>query len=166
MSELMKKDVYACALPMPSPEAPVCSEWVAEIARQRREIHADDEIYLIGHSLGVPAILRFLENDISPISGAILVSGPCEKTDNEKLHSFFEHDFDFETIRANCQKFGVIHGDNDTVVPLKHAKVLSEKCRCKLVVISGGEHLNGSAGFFTLPECLTMLMEMMEEGTK
>lgn len=51
MGELEKHDIYACALSMPSPENPVCSEWIAEIS-QHIEQNKKDEIYLIGHSLG------------------------------------------------------------------------------------------------------------------
>lgn len=79
MTELEKKDVYACALSMPNPEEPICFEWVEEIARHV-ERNKNDEIYLVGHSLGVPAILRYLEKPESQtIAGSILVSGPSEK---------------------------------------------------------------------------------------
>ncbi|MBI4599005.1 alpha/beta hydrolase, partial [Candidatus Uhrbacteria bacterium] len=60
MAELEKQEIYACALSMPMPENPVCDEWVGEISRHI-ERNSDDKIYLVGHSLGVPAILRYLE---------------------------------------------------------------------------------------------------------
>ncbi len=50
MAELEKKDIYACALSMPDPENPLCSEWVAEIQRHVQR-NKGDEIYLVGHSL-------------------------------------------------------------------------------------------------------------------
>lgn len=58
MSELEKKDLYACALAMPSPDTPTVEEWCKEIDRH---IYPEDEVYLIGHSLGATAILRYLE---------------------------------------------------------------------------------------------------------
>ncbi len=61
MGELDKKEIYCSALSMPNPAKPVCSEWVEEIFRHV-EINKKDEISLVGHSLGVPAILRFLES--------------------------------------------------------------------------------------------------------
>lgn len=127
MGELEKKDIYACALPMPSPENPICTEWIHEIERQVLQ-NQDDEIYLIGHSLGGPAILRFLELTRSPnITGVILVSSPSERTTNNKLDSFFESEFDFEKIKQSANCFAIIHGDNDPLVPLSNAHYLSEK---------------------------------------
>ena len=163
MSELEKKDVYACALSMPSPEKPVCVEWVAEISRHI-ERNIDDQIYLVGHSLGVSAILRYLENlekNIN-IAGAVLVSGPCKKNNNRKIDSFLENDFDYQVIKSRCLTFSIIHGDNDTYVPLEHAKILEEKLNGELVVVKNGGHLNGSAGFLMLPQCLEVLEKMMK----
>ena len=51
MGELEKHDIYACALSMPNPENPVCPEWIAEISRHVDQ-NNNDEVYLIGHSLG------------------------------------------------------------------------------------------------------------------
>src|SRR3989344_7039050 len=76
MTELDKLEIYACALSMPNSQNPVCSEWIKEIERHV-EINKDQEIYLVGHSLGVTAILRYLEAKQTghPIAGAVLVSG-------------------------------------------------------------------------------------------
>jgi predicted alpha/beta hydrolase family esterase len=49
MAELEKRDIYACALSMPSPEKPVCAEWVEEISRNVLR-NKNDEICLVGHS--------------------------------------------------------------------------------------------------------------------
>jgi predicted alpha/beta hydrolase family esterase len=61
MGELTKQEVYICALSMPAPENPVCVERVDEISKHI-ERNTNDEIYLVGHSLGTPAILRYLES--------------------------------------------------------------------------------------------------------
>ena len=162
MAELEKKDIYACALSMPKPDEPICSEWVEEISRHV-EINKSDDIYLIGHSLGVPGILRYLENpSANSIKGAILVSGPSEKNNNRKIDSFLETLFDFETIKSKCLTFSIIHGDNDPNVPLDNAKTLSKELNTNLVIVENGGHLNGSAGWTELPQCLEVLNKMME----
>ncbi len=161
MGELEKQEIYACALSMPTPENPVCKKWVDEISRHI-EINIIDEIYLVGHSLGVPAILRYLEDtQAKPISGAVLVSGPSEKNSNRKIDSFLNKKFDFEKIKSKCKKFSIIHGDNDPNVPLDNAKFLSQKLNGELIVVKNGGHLNGSAGWFKLPQCLKALNKMM-----
>ncbi len=160
MAELEKLDVYACALSMVNPENPVCSEWLEEIS-WIMEKNKTDEIYLVGHSLGVPAILRYLESDqANNIAWAVLVSGPSEKNNNRKLDSFLEQPFDFQKIKSRCTKFQVIHGDNDPNVPLENAKFLAKELDCELTVISNGGHLNGSSGWFSLPQALDALNKM------
>ncbi len=85
MSELSTKNIYASALAMPTPAQPVLSEWVKEISRHV-ERNKNDEIYLVGHSLGSSAILRHLESAPAGliIAGAVLVSCPIEKNQSRR----------------------------------------------------------------------------------
>lgn len=161
MGELEKQDVYACALSMPAPENPVVSEWVAEISRHV-ERNAGDDIYLVGHSLGVPAILRYLEShQARNIKGAVLVSGPVNKTKRSRLSEFLEAPFDFTTIRKKAEHFVVIHGEDDLVVPADEAEILSKSLHAPLVLVQNGGHLNGTSGWTKLPQALEALNEMM-----
>lgn len=163
MAELDKKDIYACALSMPNPQSPVCDEWVEEITRNV-EKNKDDEIYLVGHSLGVPAILRYLE--ISPktakILGVVLVSGRCQPDGGKKMESFMKDGFDYQTIKSKTKKFSIIYGDNDPLVPVINATILSKELNGDLTIIKNGGHLNGSAGWTSLPQCLEALNQMMK----
>lgn len=162
MQELEKQDVYACALPMPTPEAPILQEWVGEISRAI-EMNKNDEMYLVGHSLGATAILRYLENTDAKVNGVVLVSGPIIKTMNRKIDSFLETPFDFEAIKRKSEKFVVIHGDNDPYVPIAdNGDVCSRALNAQYIVIRNGGHLNGSAGYHTLPECLEALKNIMK----
>lgn len=147
---------------MPAPENPICKEWIDEISRHI-ERNGEDEIYLVGHSLGTPAVLRYLESShAKSIYGAVLVSGPSEKNNNRKIDSFLDKNFDFEKIKAKCKTFSIIHGDNDPNVPLDNAKFLYQKLNGELIVVENGVHLNGSAGWFKLPQCLEALNKMMK----
>ncbi|MFZ2522838.1 MAG: alpha/beta hydrolase [Minisyncoccia bacterium] len=162
MAELEKQDIYACALSMPKPDEPICNEWVEEISRYV-EVNKNDDIYLIGHSLGVPAILHYLENSqANSIKGVVIVSGPSEKNNNRKIDSFLETPFDFESIKSKCKSFSIIHGDNDPNVPLDNAKTLSKELNSNLIIVENGGHLNGSAGWTQLPQCLEVLNVMMK----
>lgn len=158
MAELENKEIYACALPMPNPDAPVVSEWVDEIARVV-DMNPNDEIFLVGHSLGVPAILRYLEGNVSKkISKAVLVSGPSEKNGNPKIENFLETPFDFEAIKGKVDEFYIIHGVNDPVVPFANAETLASELGGKLIPIENGGHLNGSSGWRQLPQALEVLI--------
>ena len=163
MAELEKQDIYACALPMPNPAEPICEEWVGELERYV-DANSNDEIYLVGHSLGTPAILRYLELPNAPkISGAVLVSGPIDIVLNKKISSFLDKEFDFKTIKTKADKFCVIHGDNDPNVPLDNAEKLAKELECELIVVKNGGHLNGSIGWTKLPHALEALNRMFEK---
>lgn len=162
MAELDKHDVFACSLAMPDPELPICKDWVDEISKTVLA-NKNDNLFLIGHSLGVPAILRYLENDNAKnIAGSVLVSGPSEKNKNAKIDSFLEKSFDFPKIKTKCTRFKIIHGDNDPNVPLEDAKFLANELNAELAIVPNGGHLNGSSGWNSLPICLEFLLKMLQ----
>jgi uncharacterized protein len=163
MDQLGRQDIYACALAMPTPFDPEVDEWVAEITRQI-EANTEDEIYLVGHSLGATAILRYLESDSAKnVSGAVLVSGPVSKNDNKKIASFLDKDFNFKKIKTRSKKFTIIHGDNDPFVPVSDAEMIASELEGELIIIENGGHLNGSAGWDKLPQCLDTLNKMLSK---
>lgn len=162
MGELEKRGVYACALAMPDPNNPSVEAWVQEIARHV-ESSPRDKVYLVGHSLGVPAILRYLETTkVKNVKGVVLVSGPFFKTTKKKVVEFLKQPFDCETIKSKVKRRVVIHGNDDKLVSPDQAAGLAEALDAKLVMIKNGGHLNGSAGWFKLPQCLKALEEMIE----
>ncbi len=160
MVELDKRKTYAFSLSMPTPSEPKAEEWVKEIKRFC-DRYKNDEIYLVGHSLGASAIYLYLQEAKQPIAGAILVSGPIEENKNKKIANFFSKPFDFKKIKANSNEFVIIHGDNDPYVPIENAKRAARELNGKLVVIENGQHLNGSAGWFDLPQLLEKILKMM-----
>ena len=161
MTELEKINIYACALAMPDPNNPIPAEWVEEIARHV-EGNKRDQIYLVGHSLGVPAILRYLETTKAKnVKGIILVSGPVFKTSKKKVAAFLKKPFNFKKIKSKVQKIVVIHGDNDRNVSFDQGETLAKELQAKLIVVKNGGHLNGSSGWTTLPVCLDALNEIM-----
>ena len=167
MGELDKLDVYACSLPMPNPNEPKCNKWVEEISRNIPEVSED--IFLIGHSLGTPAILNYLETleTEKRLGGVFLVAGPCEALDINnsnsnirKIDDFFTHLFDFEKIKNKAKKFIVIHGSDDKSVPLSHAEKTSKELNGELIIIKDGGHLSGWNGFNTLHQLLDKFKEI------
>jgi predicted alpha/beta hydrolase family esterase len=164
MADLGKIDVYACSLSMPTPGEPVLEEWLEEIKRLV-DRNKNDEIYLLGHSLGGTTLLRYFERyHDENIKGAIFVSAPCHKTKNEKILNFLNVEPDFEKIRENIKNVIVIHGDNDPYVRLSDGEEIARETNGKLIVIPNGGHLNGSAGIIELPEAYEALLELMNKN--
>lgn len=168
MGELAKNDIYACALPMPKPDAPIKEEWIKTIS-DVVDI-PNEEIFLVGHSLGVPAILRYLET-LSvgmKIGGVVLVSGPVFKIEEdgyEQVNTFLDVAFDFDHIKNACKNFTIIHGDNDSNVSFSDAEYLKEKLSCDLISIPNGGHLADHDGFYKLPEALDSLLKMIKTSS-
>ncbi len=162
MGEFAKQEIYACALSMPNPANPIPAEWVKEITRHI-ESNPRDQIYLVGHSLGVPAILRYIEKmKVKNVKGMVLVSGPIYKTSKKKVGKFLAKPFNFADIRSKVKKVAVIHGDNDKSVSFEQGEFLAKELKGKLIPIKNGGHLNGSSGWYMLPQCLEELIEMMK----
>lgn len=161
MGELEKSDIYACALQMPTPEAPQCDAWVAEI-EHALQMSTTDEVYLVGHSLGVPAILRYLEaHDAPQVRGAVLVAGPAKKTSEPKIDSFLMTPYEYTKIMGQGRKFAIIQGDDDPFVSREDAEAIAAGLSTTVIWVPGGKHLNGSAGFNQLPQALVALQKMM-----
>jgi len=163
MRELAKQDIYACSLSMPSPEKPILSEWLNEI-KQYIDREINDEIYLIGHSLGGTTILRYLEKfDSQNIKGVIMVSAPCvNKKESSRISEFLREDFNWSIIKNKVNKVVVIHGDDDPSVPISDAEKIIKELEGELIVIKNGKHLNGGAGFTELSELLESILNMIK----
>lgn len=164
MGKLARLDVWACALAMPMPDFPKKEDWVKEISRAVGE--PTEDTFLVGHSLGVPALLNYVESlpEGSKIGGLVLVSGIInvilEKDRYTQINHFYDRPFDFEKIKSICGKCVVIHGDDDQNVPFNQAEDLSKNLSCKLIPIPHGGHLNDSSGWYELPKALESLQGM------
>lgn len=158
MGKLKLEDIYASSLTMPNPDKPSKEQWVTEIERQV-ELSPDDEIYLVGYSLGSAAILNFLQATDQKVKGVVLVSGRYHKSDNPLIQEFYGS-FDFEKIRSHADQFAVIHGENDDLVPVEDAHILGEKLNVQPLIIENGQHFQGSQGWREFPQCLEVLNKM------
>jgi hypothetical protein len=169
MTELASKGVFACALPMPDSKKPIVSKWIEEISHAVNN-SPDDEIFLVGHSLGATAVLKYLEfiKENKKISGVVLVSGLISPLESENqnsnyraIDSFVLPQIDFEEVKNKAEKFIVLHSIDDPAVPFSHAEKISEALNCKLVKTEKGGH------FFILaePVCykLLELLKILEE---
>ncbi len=163
MGKLSKDGIWACAPAMPMADGPKKDEWVMEIKRQVGE--PTTEIFLVGHSLGVPAILHYLEtlSVEESIGGVVLISGPIHILEADKyrpIDHFMDTEFNFEHIKKVCQNFVVIHGELDPAVPFAHSIELSNNLSCENVTIKGGDHLSD---YYELPEAYDALMKMINK---
>ena len=144
-------------LAMPDPDHPRLSDWLAGL---RAAIGLpDDETFLIGHSLGAMAILRYLESleEGERVGGAILVAGFPESIGIREIDNFFDPPLDYEKVRLSAGRLAAINSDNDPYVPLRQGEILRDKLGAEFSVLAGAYHINQESGFFELPEALEIL---------
>lgn len=109
----------------------------------------NSETILIGHSSGAVEILSLLENlpEGIIINKAILVAGFVDNLKWDALNGLFIHPFNWRKIKSKCNKFVLIHSDNDPYVPLEHGKILQKNLDADLIVEEGQKHFSvGSFG--------------------
>lgn len=108
----------------------------------------DEELVLIGHSVGTVLIMRYLEtlSDNQKIGKAILVAGYTDPLGFKELENFFETKLDFENIKGRSKNgFVLIQSDNDPFVSEQYGIRLRDELNAKLIVKHNALHMSGSA---------------------
>lgn len=146
--ELLGFDV---AIPvMPDTETPRQNPWLEKLTETVGE--PDEELWLIGHSVGCITILRYLEllSDDKKIAGVVLVAGFVDDLsymdsveEKDVLPDFFQTPINFDYIKTKVGKCIAVHSDNDPFVELKHAELLKEKLNAEVVIKHDMGHFSG-----------------------
>lgn len=144
---------------MPNSEAPRLTQWLPTLTTLCGE--PDEELLLIGHSLGVVTIMRYLEG-LAPgqhIGKAIFAAGFTDQLGFEALENFFDTRLNFGQIKPKSKNgFTVIQSDDDPYVSRQYGIRLQEELGAKLVIKHGASHMSGPLGdesaCTTLPEVM------------
>lgn len=142
-ADLEQKGFEVVAPAFPETEAPNLEKWLPVLREAVGEV--DEEVFLVGHSVGCITILRYLESlpEGQKVGGAVLVAGFTDNLGFEELKNFFITDIDFEKIKDSAVGFVAIHSDNDPYVPLKHGDILKDKLGAELIVKHNFKHFSG-----------------------
>lgn len=144
--EIEKRGFEVLVPEFPDTENPEQEKWVAKLAETVGEPH--ENIFLIGHSLGTIAILRYLETlkEGEKIGGAVLVAPYTNNLGFKELDSFFQTPLDFEKIKNSCLKIIGIFSDNDPYVALEQAEILKNKLGIEAVIKHNAGHFSTLEG--------------------
>lgn len=129
----------------PDTEKPKLSEWLPMLKEIAGE--PDENLYLIGHSLGCITIMRYLETlaENQKIGGVVLVAGFMENVGYDEIKSFFETPVDLEKIKGKAKNgFVAIHSDDDPYVDLKYADIFKEKLGAEIIIKHNTKHFSGA----------------------
>lgn len=143
--ELEKRGFEVQVPTLPETESPQKDKWVAKL----REIvgKPDEDLYLIGHSIGCAAIMRYLETleENRKIGGVVFVAGFTENIGFPEIRNFFETPLDFEKIKNRTKSgFAAIQSDDDPYVDLKYADILKEKFDAEIIMKHNAKHFSGA----------------------
>ena len=150
--ELESKDFEIIAPAMPNTDEPEINAWINKL---KEEVGTPDEnTYLIGHSIGCQAILRYLET-LEPsvkIAKTILVA-PWTHLDEKTIEEegeevreiakpWMETPINWEKAKTICNKFLCIFSNNDPYVPLSDSEIFKEKLNAEIIIKHNEEHFN------------------------
>ena len=141
----LEKMGYLVSVPdMPDPDPPKLATWLPHLQQVIGE--PDEELLLIGHSIGTVTIMRYLESLQSGVVGkVILVAGFTDQLGFKELENFFETRLDFSKIKHKAKDgFVIIQSDNDPFVSEQYGARLEEELDGKLVVKHGASHMSGA----------------------
>lgn len=161
-SELEKKGFEVTVPAMPDADNPRLEKWLSHLESVVGE--PDDELVMVGHSIGTVAILRYLEtlSDDERIDKVILVAGFTDPIGFKELENFFEKPLDFSAIKRRSKDgFVAIQSDNDQYVSEQYGVRLRDELGAKLVVKHGAYHMSGDVdgedSYLELPEVVQEL---------
>lgn len=158
-SELEKKGYEVLVPAMPDPDAPARDKWVPYL----REIigQPDDDLGLIGHSIGSGTIMRYLETlgEDEKVGQVIFVAGFTDELGFKELENYFDHPLDFAKIKSKSARgFTAIQSDNDPFVSAQYGQRIKDELGAKLIIKHGANHMSGSvddeSACLQLPEVL------------
>jgi len=148
VKEELEKINFKVEVPaFPHTDAPTEKDWVPFLANIIGE--PDEDLFLIGHSVGCITILRYLETlgEGRAVGGVVLVAGFTDDIGYSELTNYFEDPVDFEKIKSRSKgEFVAIHSDNDPYVDLKYGDILRDKLGARLIVKHNMEHFSGPIG--------------------
>ncbi len=154
---LNAQGIVAIAPPMPDPKRPNIDEWVEEVARVVGEF--DENTVLVGHSLGVYILLRYLDKyeGGGRLGKLILVAGFAgHERQSEGKRVLPE--VDFAKIRQRAERIYSIYSDNDEVLPPEWSEQLGRELGATNILDPGKGHFAGLHGCEELPSVRDIIL--------
>lgn len=129
---------------MPETDEPKLKLWLPKLIETIGQ--PDEELFLIGHSIGCATIMRYLEQlpQGQKVGGVVLVAGFTDDLGFPELSNFYQTSLDFATIREKSVKgFVNIHSDDDQYVPLRNSHELKKHLGGEAIILHAKGHFSG-----------------------
>jgi predicted alpha/beta hydrolase family esterase len=158
--QLEQKKYHVVAPSLPNAENPVVADWLAKI--QKTVGKPDKKTFLVGHSLGCLAILKYIESldEKDKIGGCILVAGFIDGVKDPSLKEWMENKIDVAKVRKICKKIVAISSDNDPLITNEQTKHMVDSLKAKFILERRKRHLGEDDQIYQLPSVLNAVLEM------
>lgn len=140
---------------MPDTDHPRIEPWVRTLAETIGE--PDEQLILIGHSVGAQTILRYLETIDVPIAGAVFVApwltlSLLGSEENWNIaEPWMDAPIDDAAVRRVLPRSAAIFSSNDPFVSLENVAWFAERFGCKTTMLGDLGHMGGDDGITSLP---------------
>lgn len=168
-SNLEREGLEVITPVMPNTEKPIIETWIAKL----HEVVGDEinnNVILLGHSIGCQAILRYLAGLGTPglLSGLVFVapwlkvSGLETEDENNIAKPWLETTLNNQKILEHIpqNKFTAIFSDNDPFVPKENWEQFEHVFGAKVIIESGKGHFTADDGIVSLPSALEAVLKM------
>lgn len=162
--EIEKSGAKADILTMPTSAHPQFKDWLKTL---QESVKFEGEVYLVGHSLGCPTILNFLQDNVAngAVEGIVLVSGlaqPLSDPQFKMLDEFVDKDFDFGRIKVAAKQRAVVSAKDDYIVPFELSRELAGQIGTEFYEMQKGGHFLDRDGFTKFDLVYEILEKMMK----
>lgn len=147
--ELKNRQIECIAPDFPDSKLARSKYWLPFL---EKELSADKDTILIGHSTGAVAALRYAENH--QILGSIVIA--VYYTDlgyeSEQQSGYFNQPWDWASIKQNQQWSVVISSNNDPYIPITQPKLIAQKLGSEYIELPNKGHFGSD--ILELPEII------------
>lgn len=143
-TQLEKKGYTVIVPEMPDPDPPRLATWLPHLTEVIG--NPDDQLVLIGHSIGCATIMRYLESleDDQQIGKAIFVAGFTDQLGFKELENYFQKPLNYQKIKNKAKNgFVAIQSDDDPYVSAQYGQRLKDELGAKLIIKHGAKHMSG-----------------------
>ena len=167
---LKERGFETFVLKMPEPSRPNISTWVNAISQSTKYI--DNRTYMVGHSIGCQAILRFLQNAPSGrIKGMLLVApwlhlnsaAYSSEGDKNVAKPWLETPIDFRAVKSKVDSTRVIMAKDDPYVPIEDSKIFRAELDAKINIMPLRVHFTEDDGYNELHVALNEFMKLAND---
>lgn len=151
---------------MPDPERPNIEAWTTKLTEVVGRL--DEETILVGHSIGVQTILRYLEQADGTAGGVLAVAGwftliPEEIGGPEEeaiAEPWLKTPINTDTVKAKTGGMIAIFSNDDPVVGAENMEMFEERLGARIVIVRDRGHLGGDGNAKEVPEILQSVEQL------